>query len=166
MPIPFSWHHPMHDRMSLNMLHSLLLTYADLNKLAHPLFMDQVLPRGAFPSLAPFQVEQASLTLTEALRQKSKACTELPTRLYWSQRWVQGYDLSTKSTCCSVSGRVGVNSCSINWALILRLSLYDTSKCGKGWKRPRGSHCLSFRLGLSSLLCSELQRLLLLSLFP
>lgn len=90
------------------------------NNFAHPHCMRWRLPLELFQPLLRFML---SRFWWRPWGRRWRACTKLSTQLHWSLRWIQGYDLSTKSTCFIISGRVGVNSRSISWALISCLSL-------------------------------------------
>lgn len=105
--------------------------------------------------------------------EEQRACTKLPTHLLWSQSWAPGCDLSTQSTCCTTSsgrveGWVLMRAASVGhwyhaWASGCITSMAPVSVGKAVTKADRFTVYLS---GLSSLLCSEQQPLLLLFLFP
>lgn len=148
----------MHDLMSLNMPHSLLLT-CGLKSTGTSTPPGSSVALGAFPSPSPFLSWVGFLDFDGSPEaEKQRACPELPAQLLWSRKWVRGWELSPENY--SVSARVGANSRSSSGAgasgCIPSMTPVSAGRAGRGR--------LSLRLIFP--LCSELQRLLLLVLFP
>lgn len=159
----------LEDLLFLNILHPWLLTCTNLNNFAFPFLMGRTLPLRALPCSHPFLCwlrRKPWGRRTKNLHQVAHT-TALVSEL-GSGMWLE-HPKHLLHRLLRKGGRVGVNASSISWALIsclgLRLHhLYDTSKCGKGCEKA--DRFTVYLPGLSSLLCSEQQPLLLLFLFP